>query len=103
MSESAATSVKQLLQTQHSALQRIFAKVRQLNELNELLKKELEPELVKHCMVANVYTDRLIVLVENGSIATRLRFSVPDLLPRLKAHNLLKDIKTVECRIGQLK
>lgn len=103
MNDSAPASVKQLLQSENSALQRIFAKVRQLNELNSLLLEQLEPQLAKYCMVANVYYDRLVVLVENAAVATQLRFCVPGLLPELRKHPLLKEIKGIDCRVGGIK
>jgi hypothetical protein len=103
MNHSTASSVKQLLQTENSALQRIFAKVRELNELNQVLMQHLEPKLAKGCMVANIYSDRLVVMAENAAVATQLRFSTPDLLPALREHPLLREIKTIECRVGQIK
>lgn len=100
MSDVAPAPIKQLLQTEHSALQQIFAKVQQLKQLNEVLVLCLEPKLKKHCIVANIYTDKLVVLVENAAIATRLRFCVPELLPQLQQkHPLLRNIKTIECKV----
>jgi hypothetical protein len=100
MADTAPNSIKQLLQTQDSALQRIFSKVQQLKQLNDVFMQALDPTLKKYCIVANVHVDKLVILTQNAAIATQLRFAVPDLLPKLQSHPLLKDIKTIECRVG---
>lgn len=101
MSDEAPAPIKQLLQTGHSALQRIFAKVQQLKQLNDVLTQCLEPKLRRHCMVANAYPDKLIVLAENAAIATQFRFCIPELLLQLKPkHPLLKDLRFIECKVA---
>lgn len=101
MSETAPAPIGQLLKTEHSALQRIFAKVQQLKQLNEILIQCLDPKLKNHCMVANVYTDKLVVLAENAAFATQFRFYIPELLPLLRQkHPLLRELKTIECKLG---
>lgn len=100
MSELAPPSIGKLLNKEQSALQRIFAKVQQLKQLNEVFTQCLEPQLRKHCIVANVYPDKLIVLSENAAFATQFRFSIPELLPLLrKKHPLFRELKTIECKV----
>lgn len=99
MSEVAPAPISRLLQ-ENSALQRIFAKVQQLKQLNEVLMGCLDPKLKKHCLVANIYTDKLVILAENAGIATQLRFYIPELLPVLRQkHPLLRELKTIECKV----
>lgn len=101
MSELAPPPIGQLLKTEHSALQRIYVKVQQLKQVNEVFVSCLEPRFRKHCVVANIYTDRLVILVENAAIATQLRFSSPDLLPLLrKKHPLLRELKIIDYKIS---
>src|SRR5437763_77790 len=100
MDNTNATPLKQLFQTEHSALERIFRKVQQLQQLDTLFRQYLQPHLAKHCVVANYYTDKLVVLAANASVATQVRFSSADILPRLRKHPLLKDIKSVECKVN---
>ena len=100
MSQVAPAPIGQLLKTEHSALQRIFAKVQQLKQVNEVFLTCLDPKLRKYCIVANVYTDKLIVLAENAAIATQFRFSIPELLPLLRQkHPLLRELKVIECKV----
>src|SRR5690349_21329424 len=100
MSELAPASIGKLLKEDQSALQRIFVKVQQLNQLNNVLLQCLDPQLRHHCIVANVYPDKLVVLAENGAFATQFRFSIPELLTQLrKKHPLLRELKTIECKV----
>lgn len=102
MSDLAPTPIGQLLKTEHSALQRIFAKVQQLRQLNDILTQCLDPKLRNHCLVANVYADKLIVLAENAAFATQFRFYIPELLPLLRQkHPLLRELKEIECKLGK--
>jgi hypothetical protein len=100
MSEVAPAPISRLLK-ENSALQRIFAKVQQLKQLNEVLMTCLDPKLRRHCVVANIYTDKLVVLAENAAIATQFRFYIPELLPLLRQkHPLFRELKTIECKLG---
>lgn len=101
MTDFAPPSIGKLLKTEQSALQRIFAKVQQLNQLNEVMSHCLDPKLRLHCVVANVYADKLIVLCENAAFATQFRFSIPELLPMLRQkHPLFRELKTIECKVN---
>jgi len=92
--------LKKLFDTENSALQYIYVKVRQLQQLNEVLVACLEPKLRNRCVVANFYTEKLVILAENAAIATQFRFCIPELLPALKRkHPLLREIKIIECKV----
>lgn len=95
-----ANSIKNLMQTDNSALQRIFAKAAQLKELNDILMQFIDPKLKRSCLVANLHEDKLIVLAQNASVATHFRFSIPELLPQLQKHPLLKGINKIECKVS---
>ncbi len=100
MSELTPPPIGQLLKTEHSALERIFAKVQQLKQVNEVFLACLDSKLKRHCVVANIYTDKLVILVENAAVGTQLRFSTPDLLPLLRQkHPLLREIKLIEWKV----
>lgn len=96
----APNSVSTLLQTEHSALQRIFAKAKHLKQLNDVLSQCLPPNLKQHCVVANIYPEKLVILAENSAVLTQLRFAVPELIPQLKPkHPLLRELKQIECKV----
>ncbi len=95
-----ANSIKSFMEAENSALRRIFAKVELLNQLNELLNQVLEPSLKRFCLVANLYEDRLVVLAQNAAIATQFRFTIPEILPELQKHPLLKNIRKIECKLS---
>ncbi|HVY53038.1 MAG TPA: DciA family protein [Gammaproteobacteria bacterium] len=100
MASTAPPSIKSLLQTEHSALQKIFAKVQLLKQLNEIFYEHVDERFRKYCSVANLNFDKLVILAQNAAIATQLRFIVPELLPSLQKHPLLKHIKVIDCKVG---
>lgn len=82
-----------------SNLQFILQKSQQLLTLNESVKVYLGPNIRPYCQVANLIDNHLIIVVANGSIATQIRFSVPDLLSKFKQNPLLKNIKSIHCKV----
>jgi hypothetical protein len=94
------SSIKKLLQANDSALQRIYAKVQLLEQLNAIFVEQIEARFRKKCIVANFNNDKLIVLAQNAAIATQFRFTIPDLLPRLQQSSILKNIKGIECKVA---
>jgi hypothetical protein len=80
-------------------LQFILQKSRQLLALNDSVKVYLEPNIQGYCQVANLVDNHLIMIAANGSIATQIRFTVPDLLSKFKHNPLLKNIKSIHCKV----
>ncbi|HSW71082.1 MAG TPA: DciA family protein [Gammaproteobacteria bacterium] len=96
-------SIGKLLNTEHSALQRIVAKVQQLKQINEVFTACLDSKLKSRCVVGNIYADKLVVIAENAAFATQFRFYIPELLPQLRQkHPLLRGLKTIECKLNSL-
>ena len=88
------------LQTDNYDLQFIFAKIRKLNEINEKVLAILDPALKRHCQVANIVGNKLILLTTNSSIATQIRFQSPDLLNKLHKISSLSHIKEIQAKVG---
>jgi hypothetical protein len=41
----------------------------------------------------------LVLIVANGSVATQLRFQIPDLLKKFKLDPILKRIHDIQCKV----
>lgn len=83
----------------HHELQSILAKINHLQQLSEKVSSYLDPHLTHLCMIANLIGSKLIILAANGSIATQLRFQVPDLLKKFSLDPELKHIHQIECKV----
>jgi len=99
MVKSDPKKINSLLTTDHRQLEFILQKVTQLNKLNQRVAAYLDPNLVNYCQVANQSNEQLIIVVANGSIATQLRFCIPDLLKKLQQDPLFKKIKNIQCKV----
>ncbi len=65
---------------------RLFASAHRLHE-NQLLFKKLIPEqLAPHCTIGQISAGILVILVENGAIASKLKQIAPSLLLKLQQH-----------------
>lgn len=93
-------SITEIMQQHHSALQVILNKAKMLDELNNFIKPLIDPTLAPYCTVANITSNKLIIAAQNSAIATRLRFTTADLLPKIKRHYLLKSIHKITYKIS---
>ena len=84
-----------VLKHEGKLLQNILSKVGVLKQLNEQLTRHLDPELAKHCQIAKIDKDCLIVLVDSSNWATQLRFYIPDLLPKLRTYPPFQNLKAI--------
>lgn len=65
----------------------LITRTRQLRRLTLALRALLDSELAPHCYISNIEEPLLSVYVDSAAWATRLRFQVPQLLPRLRQAN----------------
>ncbi len=93
---------KHILNNDGKVLQAILARVAELKQLNTLFAEHLEPVLAKHCQVVNIDQGCLIVIVDNGSWATQLRFQIPNVLSKLRNHAHLQNLKGIICKTRPL-
>ena len=76
-------------------LRNIAAKAHQLQALEEAIQLFL-PDVLKHrCRVANFENQRLMLAVEDGALATQLKFRIPDLQAHLQAFH----VQAIECKV----
>lgn len=87
-----------ILKHEGNTLGNLLKKVDQLNEFNRIFAQYLEPPIAAHCKVANVQNNCLIVIVDSGNWATQLRFHIPDLLAKLRAHPHMHALKSICCK-----
>lgn len=94
---------KQIVATQRGQLERLLDKVEELKILNETVSGLLEPALVPHCQVANLRSGCLVLMADSAAWATRLRYSFPDLLSRLRFEARLFNITALQCVVQKEK
>lgn len=93
-------SVNKILNTHVTLAPEIKEKLRLLSELNQLWPNEVEDSLAQHSRIANWRDQCLVIEVDSSAWATRLRYSIPDLLKKLRHHRALKQLKTIEWYIN---
>lgn len=76
--------VSAVLSREHDVLGPMLRKARWLDEVNRLLWEQMDESLAKHCRVANVSNERLILVACSSAWSARLRFRVPEILGRLE-------------------
>lgn len=77
----------------------VFTKAQLLQALNTKCIALLDASLRSACQVANISGSKLTFLVTNGSVATQIRFMVPDLLRQFKLDPQLQSIKDIHCLV----
>src|SRR5262245_6534608 len=87
------------LETDNRELKSVFAKIKDIAELNKQVIPYLEPNVANYCQVANQEGKRLILVVANGSVATQLRFQTLDLLRKFKQNPKLQHIQEIQCKV----
>lgn len=85
---------------QIDGLAKLFAKVSELNAINEQVVSCLDAELRDYVKVANVIANRLILMTANSAIATNIRLLSPTLIQRFNKLPLLKNICYIHCKVS---
>jgi hypothetical protein len=78
-------TLNQLLETPQSDLQQILQKAQQIQRLQHFLEPFLPAPIRSECTVANYHVSQLKILASNASVATTLRFLIPQLLQHLQS------------------
>ncbi len=80
-------------------LPQLFAKIKQIDELNQLVSEYLDARLQAYCKVAHLAAGRLTLVAANGAVATQVRFLTNHLLKQFATHPTLKYIKEIHCKV----
>ncbi len=99
MTDKDSKKINQLLNVKHGDLGYILQKVNQLNEINRKIADHLDPNLKKHCQVANLNNGQLTIIAANSAVATQLHYMTPDLLRRFRTDPALQSIHTIQCKV----
>ncbi len=94
-----AKSLTQLFQ--QSQFERMVVRSKQLASLNRHLETHLPAPLAQHCHIANYRDNELVLVADNATWATRLRYLAPDLITALQKTPVFKGLKNVHCRVAQ--
>jgi hypothetical protein len=81
-------------------MQNIFLKTKWLQELGQRLATYLPENLRDHCSVLNYHQNILTLQTKNGSVATILRYQIPELLNALRTRGNLPALIRIECVVS---
>ena len=93
--------MRKMINNNDSFISNVLQKTEQLKLLNEMLQRQIDVDIREFCQAANFHQGILVIIVPNGSVATRLRFSTPDLINRLRKEEKLYNLGNIEIKISQ--
>jgi len=76
--------INKLLQRKNSQIAGLVTQARKLDFLNNKLLDLLPLPLPHHCHLAKIDQQTLVIVVDSPTWSARLRYSIPDLLAKLK-------------------
>ena len=79
----------------------LLSKLNHLKQWNHSLKACLpeEKSLFQHCQIVGLSGNSLIVIADSAHWVTRLRFYIPELLPKLRTYPGLEKIQSICCKV----
>lgn len=91
------STITHFLKQESQTLGSLLAKLNQLKQWNACLQECLAEDkaLTQHCQIVNLAGTSLIVIADSPHWVTRLRFYIPELLPKLRAHPGLEKIQSI--------
>lgn len=98
-SNRSALSVRQLMADSEGGFGRVLQRARSLEQLSRQVSGLLDPDMARHCQLANVRDGRMIFACSSPGCATRLRMQAPDLLEQLHAAGM-EDIDAIEVKMA---
>lgn len=88
-------TINEILKKTDSKLAKLIKKTKGAEDLEHIFRASLDSNLIKYCHFANYKNSVLTVTVKNTSWATKLRYSIPDIVKTLKVQPEFKDISTI--------
>lgn len=94
-------SLTNYLKQDCKTLGRLLSKLSQLEHWNNALRECLitEPTLTEHCKIVNLIGTSLIAIADSPHWLTRIRFHIPELLPKLRTYPGLEQIRALCCKV----
>ena len=90
--------VNHILKHDGKNLAGLFKNLKRLAELNQLFAQFAGKPQASHASIVGIQNGSLIIIADNGSWATQLRFHIPDLLEKFRPHPLLHGLKSITCK-----
>ncbi|MBS0290571.1 MAG: DUF721 domain-containing protein [Proteobacteria bacterium] len=94
-------TIQELLTLPESHVGKLISKAQALEALNDSLKDILEAELYPHCRIGGFDAGVLTLFTHNAAIATRLRYSIPTILSKLRAIPIWAGLCQIQIKIHQ--
>jgi hypothetical protein len=94
-------NVENYFSSDNHALGELLVKLNQLKQWNSWLEESLanEKTLLTHCQIVGLSGTSLIAIADSAHWVTRLRFYIPDLLPKLRKYHGLEKIESISCKV----
>lgn len=93
------SKISEHLSGNHNSLATLFEKANLLRQLNQLFQSAIDPELAKHCLVANYRSSILIVEAQSAAWAMQIRYRANEMIKNLRTLDLFKKLERIECYI----
>ena len=94
-----ATRMSHLLASDPAHPWPLMETAHRLLQLERRVAGALEPELRRHCRVAGLRGDELMLLASSPAWATRLRYAAPALIERLRDSGVVPRIRNIQVRV----
>jgi hypothetical protein len=97
------TLIKQpqsILESVEGDYRQLLKKVSLINTLQNKISGYLDSSMKHQIQVANLIDRALILVTPSSSVATQLRFMVPDLLRKFKQDAELTGIQSIQCKVS---
>jgi len=94
--------ISEFLKNKRYPLAGLCNKANSILEINNKLKKCLDPSLHDHFELANIKADIATILVDSSTWATRLRYNIPAILDALNNKLNFGSIKTVRIKVKKI-
>ena len=98
MAETSSPKINSIL-SKKSPIANLYKKGLYLKSLDNKLKNCLEPDLQDHFELANINKNTVILIADSSAWATRLRYSIPDILKIFNDQLDQQNIKTIRIKI----
>jgi hypothetical protein len=74
-------------------------KIASLQHLNHIFQNALNNDLANHCSIAKQTKNSLVLIVDNSSWATNLRYALPDIIKTLQIYPEFKNLQKIQYKI----
>jgi len=85
---------------ENNSMKGLMHKVSLIAKWNDILSLCLENDqnIMRHCHAIKIEKNSLIVVAESPHWVSKLKYKIPELLPKVKAHKELENIKAITCK-----